>query len=53
MKELTKKEKELLIILVKAEKSTARFLSGFAQSTEIEKKKEAFCDNLIEKLKSK
>ncbi len=48
---LTKEERELLTCLVKGERATVRFLSGFAKPKEMEKKKEDFCDNLIEKLK--
>ena len=50
---LTEEEIEILVSLVEAEKATVRFLAGFAKPNEMEKKKEEFCDNLLEKLSTK
>ena len=47
---LTEEEIKILVPLVEAEKATVRFLTGFAQPNEMEKMREEFCDNLLEKL---
>lgn len=47
---LSKTERDLIILLLKAERSTTRFLTGFGKPTKRELTKENFLDKLINKL---
>jgi len=48
--ELTKNERQIIQLLLKAEKSTIRFLTGFGKPSEQELLKEEFLTKLIDKL---
>jgi hypothetical protein len=47
---LTKNERTIIIFLLKAERSTVGFLSGFGKLTDEESKQEKFLNKLIDKL---
>jgi hypothetical protein len=46
---LTEKEKLIIKLLLQAERSTTRFLTGFRKPSEKELAREKFLDNLIKK----
>ena len=50
---LTKQEREIIQILLKAERTTIRFLTGFGEPTDKELLREKFLDKLINKLYEK
>jgi hypothetical protein len=47
---LTKKEKEYLMMMIKVDISMLGFLRGFAGLTEADKRKKKSCEQLIKKL---